>query len=193
MKSTNWRGYRIIAWIGLFFLGLAFVFTVFQGNWLGALTLAFFLIASSAFTILDDRLPTLFDFLFVVAALVNAGGWVWGLFYQPGPYDEIAHAFTTFSITLALSFLVYRSMLTVFRSHPILYVLTIASFGISIGAIWEIFEWLIKVINDIDDTIIDLVMDALGAIIAALVSLWALREQTRPASAEVEQQLSSMP
>lgn len=192
MKSTNWRGYRIIAWIGLFFLGLAFVFTVFQGNWLGALTLAFFLIASSAFTILDDRLPTLFDFLFVVAALINAGGWVWGLFYQPGPYDEIAHAFTTFSITLALSFLVYRSMLTVFRSHPILYVLTIASFGISIGAIWEIFEWLIQVINDIDDTIIDLVMDALGAIIAALVSLWALREQTRPASAEVEQQVSGM-
>lgn len=180
MQSTNWRGYRIAAWIGQFFLGLAFVITLFQANWLGALTLAGFLILSSAFVIIDDRLPTLFDFLFVVAALLNAGGWVWELFYFPGPYDEITHAFTTFSITLALSFLAYSSMLVVFRDRPILYVLAIASFGIAIGAIWEIFEWLIQVINSLDDTITDLIMDSIGATFAALVSLWPLQERTRP-------------
>lgn len=184
MPSTNWRGYRIAAWVGQFLLGLAVIFAIYQGKVLGVVTLVGFLAASLVFVIMDDRLPTLFDFLFVIAALVNAGGWVWGLFYQPGPYDEITHAFTTFSITLALSFLVYSSMLSVFRSHRILYLLTIASFGIAIGAIWEIFEWAIAVINDIDDTIVDLIMDSIGAALAALVSLWGLQDRIRPESGD---------
>lgn len=178
MLSTNWRGYRVAAWVGQFFLAVALVLTVIQGNIQGAITLACFLLGSFAFVILDRQLPKLFDFLFVVAALLNAGGWVWGLFYLPGPYDEITHAFTTFSVTLALSFLTYGALLTSFRSHRMLYVLAIASFGIAIGALWEITEWAIKVINSIDDTIVDLIMDTIGAVMAALVSLWALQERT---------------
>jgi hypothetical protein len=53
----------------------------------------------------------------VLAALLNAGGWVWGLFYQPVIYYEIVHVFTTFAVTLALIFLAYSSMLTIFRNH----------------------------------------------------------------------------
>jgi hypothetical protein len=182
MLNTNWRGYRIAAWIGQSLLGLAVIAAVVQGNELNAIALAGFLIASLVFVVRDDRLPTLFDFLFVVAALLNAGGWVWQLFYQPGPYDEITHAFTTFAITLALSFLVYRSMLTVFRQHKVLYLLTIASLGIAIGALWEVAEWTAgkvlatEVIGSLDDTIVDLIMDSLGAGLAAVISLWALQD-----------------
>ncbi|HEY9848798.1 MAG TPA: hypothetical protein V6D28_05040 [Leptolyngbyaceae cyanobacterium] len=192
MLSTNWRGYRIAAWLGQFFLAIAFVFTLFQGNWLAAFTLACFLSASLAFVAMEQQLPTLFDFLFVIAALLNAGGWAWGLFYQPGPYDEITHAFTTFSITLAVSFLVYTPMLNLFRNHRVLYILTIASFGISIGALWEIFEWATQLINDLNDTIVDLIMDTLGAFLAALISLWALQERTRPQTRDVDRKISSL-
>ena len=129
--STNWRGYRIAVWVGQFCLAIAVVILATRGNWQRVLTLSGFLIASFIFVLMDRRLPTLFDFLFVVAALLNAGGWI-GLFYQPGPCDEITHAFTT-SITLALSFIVYQSMpmLPLFRRHRRLYVLIIASFGIA--------------------------------------------------------------
>ncbi len=146
--------------------------------------LALFLIISFIFVVRDDKLPTLFDFLFVLAALLNATGWVWNLFGMPGPYDEIVHAYTTFAITLALSFLVYSSMLNIFRNHTLLYLVTITSFGIAIGALWEVAEWSAgkilstQVIESLDDTIIDLVMDSLGAGLAALISLWALREWT---------------
>jgi VanZ family protein len=191
MLSTNWRGYRVVAWGGQFLLALAVVVAVYQGQYQGALTLTCFLIASLAFVALENRLPTLFDFLFVLAALLNAGGWVWGLFYLPGPYDEITHAFTTFSVTLALSFLVYSSLLTSFLRHRTLFVLVIASFGIAIGALWEVTEWLIGVINSVDDTIIDLIMDSIGSTIAALVSLWALQERIRPESTDEDQQASS--
>lgn len=186
MQHTNWKGYRIAAWVGQAFLAIAVVMALGQGKWQSALALAGFLIASFIFVVRDDKLPTLFDFLFVLAALLNAGGWVWGLFYPPGPYDEITHAFTIFALTLAFSFLVYQSMLTVFRQHRLLYLLTIASFGIAIGALWEVAEWIageilrVEVIESIDDTITDLMMDSLGAVMAAVTSLWALQEWTAP-------------
>ncbi|WP_193197186.1 hypothetical protein [Nostoc sp. MG11] len=182
MKNLNWKGYRIIAWIGQALLTIFVIAAAVQGKWSNALGLAFFLILSFVFVIRDYKLPTLFDFLFVLAALLNATGWVWNLFGMPGPYDEIVHAYTTFAITLALSFLVYGSILNIFRNHTLLYLVTITSFGIAIGALWEVTEWSAgkilntQVIESLDDTIIDLVMDSLGAELAALISLWALRE-----------------
>ena len=177
-SSTNWKGYRIAAWIGQFILAIATAVIWVRVGWQAGLTLLFFLVASFVFVWKDRELPTLFDLLFVIAALLNAGGWI-GLFYQPGPYDEIVHAYTTFSVTLAVSFLVYQPMLTLFNSHRKLYILTIISFGLAIGALWEIFEWVTATINSLDDTIVDLIMDLIGAIAASLLSLRALGERTK--------------
>ena len=174
--SSNWRGYRIAAWIGQFFLAIATAVVLVRTGWQAAIILLLFLVASFVFVWKERQLPTLFDLLFVIAALLNAGGWI-GLFYQPGPYDEIVHAYTTFSITLALSFIVYQPMLAVLRNHRWLYLLTIISFGIAIGALWEVFEWLTATINSLDDTIVDLIMDTIGAILASLLSLRAAKEQ----------------
>ncbi|MEB3309123.1 MAG: hypothetical protein VKJ02_02730 [Snowella sp.] len=180
MQNKNWKGYRRAAWGGQALLAIAVLLAMTQGKWQNALILFLFLAASFIFIVQDDKLPTLFDFLFVLAALLNAGGWVWGLFYLAGPYDEITHLFTTFALTLALGFLVYQVMLTTFRQHQWLYLLTITSFGIAMGALWEIAEWsaekilATEVIGSLDDTITDLIMDTLGAALAAIISLWAL-------------------
>ncbi len=196
MFSVKWAGYRVAAYIGQGILGFAVLSAAVQGKWQNAIALALFLVASLIFIVKDDRLPVLFDFLFVFAALLNAAGWVWGLFNAPGLYDEIVHAFTIFALTLAFSFLIYRPMLDIFHQHKLLYLLTITSFGIAIGALWEVAEWTAEqvlatnVVPGLEDTIIDLVMDSLGAVLAALLSLRALREwrsakrpENRPANA----------
>ena len=73
--------------------------------------------------------------------------------------------------------------------------LTITCFGIAIGALWEVAESRVgivlstEVIESLNDTIIDLIMDSLGAAIAALTSLWTLQEWMRP-SADVGNQAS---
>jgi hypothetical protein len=65
-------------------------------------------------------------------------------------------------------------------------VLTIASVGLAVGALWEVAEWGFDqvapgdVIKGKNDTIIDIVMDAIGAALAGLVSLAVLRPP-RPA------------
>jgi hypothetical protein len=177
MRNLNWKVYQLIAWVGQALLAILVIAAAVQGKWLNALGLAFFLITSFVFVVRDDKLPTLFDFLFVLAALLNSTGWVWNLFSIPSLYDEIFHAYTTFAITLALSFLVYSSVLNISRNHTLLYLVTIPSFGIATGALWEIAEWSAgrilstEVIESLDDTINDLVMDSLGAGLPAFISL----------------------
>ena len=182
--DSNWRGYRQAAWVGIALLAGVVVLMAAQANIRAAVTLLGFLAVSFIFVQWDDQLPNLFDLLFVLSALVNAGGWAFDLYNQPGPYDEIAHAFTIFSLTLALGFLVYGSLMSSFHGHRLLFVLTIASFGIAIGALWEVAEWLSdivlpqQIISSLGDTITDIILDSLGAIAAGLLSVRTMHEKS---------------
>lgn len=160
------------AWVGIAALGLASVYSLVARDWIGGLFMVGFLAASIAFVAFEDRLPTLFDLLFVSSALVNAIGWAWDYYTTVWGYDELVHFYTTFAVTLSLGYLTFYAVRSHFRTHRTHFVLVIASFGVSIGALWEIFEWLIlvKLTNPVED----LVMDTLGAILAGFIAAWAL-------------------
>ena len=185
MINFDAKGFRVAAWVGTALLSAAMAYMAVMDQWAGVGVIAAFLIAALVFIICEDRLPALFDLLFVIAALLNAVGWAWGAFHWPGPYDEITHAVTTFAVTLSLGLLTFYSVRAHFEPHGLLYVLIIASFGIAIGGVWEIVEWAAGVIGTIDDTAIDLVMDTIGALMAGGLNLWALRSA---ASEELKQQ-----
>lgn len=187
MRSTDWAGYRVAAWVCQGLLAAAIVVMLVQGQWLPAVTLAGFLAASFLFVTFERRLPTLFDLIFVIAALINAGGWAWDLYNKPGPYDEIAHCYTIFAITLAVGYLLYHDLIESFSEHKVLFVLVIASLGIALGALWEIAEWTAdffvakQIVSGLTDTVTDLILDSVGAISAALLNLWGLHERARAA------------
>jgi hypothetical protein len=185
MRNLNWQGYRKIAWGGVAVLAVTLVVVIIQANWLGAAFLAGFLIASVAFIKLEDRLPTLFDLVFVSAALLNAVGCAWDLYNKPGLYDEVAHFYSIFAITLAVGFALYRELMGSYAGHRALFVVTIASLGIAFGALWEVAEWTAdffvekQIVSGLFDTITDLILDSAGAILAALLNLWGLNELSR--------------
>jgi hypothetical protein len=185
MHSPNWEGYRIVAWVGQGLLAIAIVVMLIRGEWLAALTLGAFLVISYLFVAFERKLPTLFDLVFVFAALINAGGWTWNLYNQPGPYDEIAHFYTIFAITLASGYMLYSELMESFYDHRFLFVLTIASLGIALGALWEVAEWLAdfatprQIVSGLFDTITDIILDSGGAVLAALLNLWGLHEHSR--------------
>ncbi len=122
--------------------------------------------------------------LLVVAALLNIAGWGWALFKMPGPYDEITHAFTIFALTLAFGVFRPGPLLTGLAGHPMVFVVIIAALGIALGALWEVTEWLAgkilaaQVVKGLDDTIIDLIMDTTGAVLAGLLSRWTRRNKS---------------
>jgi len=184
MWNTDWKGYRTAAWIGQALLAVAIAVVLFKGQWLPAAALAGFLVISYLFVAFERKLPTLFDLIFVIAALINAGGWAWDLYNQPGPYDEIAHFYTIFAITLAVGFLLYDELMESFYTHRVLFVITIASLGIALGALWEVAEWLAdfvtpkQIVSGLFDTITDIMLDSAGAIIAALLNLRGLHERS---------------
>jgi hypothetical protein len=184
MWSTNWKGYRAAAWIGQALLVIAIAVVLIKGQWLPAAALAGFLVISYLFVAFERKLPTLFDLIFVIAALINAGGWAWDLYNQPGPYDEIAHFYTIFAITLAAGFLLYDELMESFNTHRVLFVISVASLGIALGALWEVTEWLVdfvtpkEIVSGLFDTITDIILDSGGALVAALLNLRGLHERS---------------
>ncbi len=66
-----------------------------------ALIVAVFLALSFAHLLRSERRPAVFDVVFALAALAGAMGYAFDLFGEIVPYDELTHAFTTFSVSLA--------------------------------------------------------------------------------------------
>ncbi len=127
------------------------------------------------------RLPALIPLMLAIAALLNAVGYVWDLWQRIAVYDDVVHGFTIFALTLPLGLLASGARYTLERGRHLEYALVVTSFGIAIGALWEVAEWAFdlvhprNVIQGKTDTIIDLLMDTTGALLAAGVSWWIVR------------------
>jgi hypothetical protein len=145
---------------------------VFLGDLQAALIVAVFLGLSFAHLLRSDWRPALFDVLFALAALAGALGFVFGLFDEIVPYDELTHAFTTFSVSLTFYFLFYKGAVP--ESRAVALGTSVFTLGVTVGAYWEIFEWFFIGKYTMADTISDLLVDSGGALAAALVAL-ALR------------------
>ncbi len=117
----------------------------------------------------------------VVAAMLDAGGWIWDWYHQVWWFDEFSHFFTPFALLAAISYVSSsgaaggRSRLDAVISIAARAAVT----GLVIGIIWELFEatfidmhWL--------DTLSDVVLDVIGAALGGCYAVWLhlLREQT---------------
>ena len=143
-----------------------------MGDVTAALIVAVFLALSFAHLLRSDRRPAVFDVLFALAALAGALGYAFGLFDEIAPYDELTHAFTTFSVSLAFYFLFYAGAVP--EQRAVALAASVFTLGFTVGAYWEIFEWFFIGKFTLADTISDLLVDSIGALLAALVAL-ALR------------------
>lgn len=155
-------------------LALSLAWLILRGEATAALIVGVFLGLSFAHLLRSRSRPNAFDVLFALAALVGALGYVFDLFSEVVPYDELTHAFTTFSVSLAFYFLFYEGAVP--RQKAVALGTSVFTLGVTVGTYWEIFEWATGTRYTITDTIIDLIVDSIGALAAALVAL-ALRRR----------------
>jgi uncharacterized membrane protein YjdF len=112
-----------------------------------------------------------------VALLANLAGYFGRLYARFWWFDKALHAYTLFAMTLTAALLAYRRGLNRLQDHRFLQILTISSFGLAIGALWEVIEWAYdhlvagNVIQGKLDTITDLIMDTIGAVAAGFVAV----------------------
>jgi hypothetical protein len=168
---------RVLAWFGIGAVAALLVGAAILGDWRRVYFFAGFGGAAVVFMLLDERLPALFDVLFVASAILSGIGWSWDPQPWANVYNEVNHFFTSFALTLSLGYLAFESVRALLRPHPIIFALAIASFGVAIGAVWEIFEWAIGQIGSIEDTILDLALDTAGAVLAGWLASWAARHE----------------
>ncbi|MDP9455890.1 MAG: hypothetical protein M3Q60_08885 [Actinomycetota bacterium] len=105
-----------------------------------------------------------------------------GLYSRFPWFDEALHVYNFFALTLLVAVYAYGVVLTGGRRHGFLLVMAIAAIGLALGAAWEIAEFGYdhfvakpNVILPKIDTIVDMILDTLGALVAGLVCLRMLR------------------
>lgn len=164
--------------IGLTLLSLlAASWLAIPGLWFEATIMGGFVLAALLFAAWRDRLPSLFTFLFTMAAVINAVGYVLELWKTPFWFDETVHVITPFAVVAAIACLLVRRDNVHPIKQPVTYLLKIVLIGLGIGVLWEGFEWAIGIIGSWNDTLLDLVMDGIGSSLAALFCLWAARNK----------------
>lgn len=119
----------------------------------------------------------------LAAGLIASGaGSLWNLYSEIFWYDEVVHGYNFFALALVVAVYAYGTVLTGADGNGLLLVLTVAGLGLALGALWEIAEWTYdqfvrpNVILPKTDTIVDLIVDAAGALAAGIVRLRMLRK-----------------
>lgn len=122
------------------------------------------------------KIPAVFLLLFPLLSLVYlaASEDMLNLYYRIKYFDKFVHALTLFAVTYFAGYLLSLELAIVSRK-TILTILIIISIGLSLGALWEIIEWLLTFLIPAPadytafDTATDLVADLLGASAAAVL------------------------
>ncbi|HZY66237.1 MAG TPA: hypothetical protein VFE21_10210 [Rubrobacteraceae bacterium] len=118
--------------------------------------------------------------LLVAGLLASAASSLFELYSKIWWFDEFLHFELIFALTLLVGLYGYGTVLTGARNHGVLLVLAIAGLGLALGAFWEIWEWVYDEIvrpNAIlgkTDTIVDMIVGAIGAVVASYACLRTL-------------------
>jgi hypothetical protein len=164
-------------WVALV---LAFGWAVWEGWWPLAAMSALTLILSLAPVVLASRfnvalpLPFVVSIVvFIVASLIM--GEVFDIYYTIWWWDLALHGLS--AVALGMIGFLFIYMLfdgDKFAAPPSAIAFLAFTFALSIGALWEIFEYGMDVTfgtnmqKSADDTMIDLIFDAIGAVVGAL-------------------------
>ncbi|GLQ19915.1 hypothetical protein ACFFUB_04760 [Algimonas porphyrae] len=184
---TN-RTHSVFTWVSWALLAGAAAFGVFTGNWnmvflagvVTALTLMPFIFESWT----DLRLPKSFIgaiTLFIVGTIFL--GEVGDFYERFWWWDVVMHTGSAIGFamigTVIMLIFVRGDRLT---APPLLLAVMAFSFAVSIGALWEIFEFGMDVLfgmnmqkSGLVDTMFDLIVDSIGALIGAGAGYWYLK------------------
>ncbi|MGY1722764.1 hypothetical protein [Blastococcus sp. SYSU DS0533] len=160
------------------------VFYAVAGDWGGAALLAFFFAITLVARLLN--LPRPYDLSLTAAMALQGFGEVLGLYDQWVRFDDLVH-FTLPMLTAPVVYIALARAEVVpdprdetHLPHYIGIAVVTAALGISLGALWEVYEWRsdawlgTDLSIDNDDTNGDLVRDSLGSLVgAALLVVWA--------------------
>lgn len=166
---------RVFVWSNYILLSLAFLLSLIRQDTVH-IVISTSLLIISAILVQWNKFPIVFLFLFPTLAILLIAGSIFALFDIIGPYDKIVHIYASFTMTLLIGTLLQ----SFFHKHHIPWLfayLFVVCIGVTLGVGWEIVEWIlgnifISVVNEgVNDTMLDIVVDSCGALIAAWIGI----------------------
>lgn len=112
------------------------------------------------------RLPRLYDSAPVLGTIITAPGYGLSLFHGANAFDEVVHLSNGALAGAVFAALVLADGRPRTRLHMAWVGLL---FGLSLGIVWEGFEWAVQIIGDWQDTWTDVALTAGGATVASLL------------------------
>lgn len=171
------QGYSTASRAILAIVAGAAAYFMLAGSWYDGAALAALAALGGAFIAVGNRLPPLFTLLFLLAGVANVAGYAFDLWKMPVWFDEAVHAGTSFTGMAAAGWLILARTRLSGPGRSGRLILAVAGLGLFLGIAWELFEWLIGIIDGPADTIVDLLMDLIGATLAGLFCAWAARRR----------------
>ncbi len=196
------RSYKIITSIIILSLLIAFPISIWEQNWLNSFLIALTFGLFSVTQVIQDKynfkLPGELQLLLIV--FIYAGVFLGGVrdfYYRFDWFDSLLHAISGIGLGF-LGFLIPYSLYKTgkMKASPFLIAIFGFCFALSLGAVWEIFEFgmdeffglnmqkarnLDVVYGYFDtrlgvlDTMYDLILDALGALVASVAGYLYLK------------------
>jgi len=135
---------------------------------------------------LKDRFFLTLFFVLIAVALIHGIGTAFFLYWKFWWLDVVTHfagGFWVGGIALWGLALLSNSLKEDIKNSPFITLLLAAFIAFTVGIWWEVYEVLIGAVSFpfadyIDDMILDLVMDVLGGIVAALCFLYVCSNKT---------------
>ena len=174
----NRRTITIILWMSIGLVSAAFAEAILKRDLIGSLVISAFLLSLLVLKSLTNSVAGFAIISFSAAALFNTAGYRWNLYRAVESFDEIAHVYSSFAVTLVAGQLLYARYSESFKNNFLLYLFTIMNTGIVIGVSWELFEWGVAILGDLNDTLSDLLLDSIGAAAAAAIVGARARQST---------------
>lgn len=189
---------RLHRWIALAVAGVMTFelgFILLEGQWLNALLIAAIMALVLAPTLLGERLPVKVPAEFQLLALIFAFcalflGEVRDYYERFWWWHIALHASSGLLLGIAgflLAWVLSENRRIEFHAHPRFIALFACLFAVSVGAVWEIFEFAMDAAfglqmqkpmlgdpSGLTDTILDLIVDTLGALAIALYGRYYL-------------------
>jgi hypothetical protein len=134
----------------------------------------------------DINIPWKLEFLLFLALFLHVGGGAMGMYNVFWTWDLVTHFVSTFMLALIgfIMFFIVNERFGLLQLNTRKIILLTLIIAMSLGLIWEGMEIAadmlvdLRAADDINDTMLDLVMDAVGGTAAALLAVRGHRDGT---------------
>jgi hypothetical protein len=162
-----------LSWVAVAVSTAALAWFVAGGRWHELIMASCFFLPFVLTMILPHGLPNLLVAIIAGCFLVSGLGWALDWYSLHWWFDIVLHTLNPFAMMAGVMFMLWKADLIGLRS-PIRFVLTSTALGFLLGVAWEFVELTFLVLTW-PDTILDIIMDTIGAAAGGWFAIWMIR------------------